>query len=146
MKKVFEFGKVAYNNNKKENLVTVEVNLNNKEGKGFCFSVSGRIWNRIKTDCLSGGQILDEIKELIPNNETFNFIFDAWNKYHLNDLNAGTIKQSEALKDFKGDYTQQCDYLESLGLLSDDGYKYGSAWLFREIPKDDLNKIIELLK
>lgn len=146
MKKVFEFGKVAYHNNKKENLVTVEVNLNNKEGKGFCFSASGMIWNRIKSDILCGGQNLDEIKKLIPNNETFNFIFDMWTKYHLNDLNVGTIKQTEALKDFKGDYTERCNYLQSLDLLIDDGYKYDSAWLFREIPKNDLDKIIELLK
>lgn len=146
MKKVFEFGKIDLNNiGKKVNLVTIEIKLINKENKGFCFSASGNVWNARHTDIEMGGQCLDEIKKLIPHNDTFNFIFDMWNKYHLNDMNAGTIKQAEALKNFKGDYTQQCKYLKSLDLLVDDGYRYGSAWLFREIPEQDLKKIIELL-
>ena len=66
-------------------------------------------------------------------------------------MHAGTVKQEQALNDARkvgvrlSSYDDSCKYLESIGLLEDDGYKYGSAWLYREIPEDDLKEIVSLL-
>ena len=38
-----------------------------------------------------------------------------------------------------------CDYLESIGLLVDDGYKFGTGWLKRDIPVEDVAVIGKLL-
>ena len=80
----------------------------------------------------SAGQCRDSIK---PKNDEQKQLIDIWKQWHLNDMNAGTVKQTEALKDFKGDYTAQCEYLKSVGLYDDDGYKYGTAWLKRGLPE-----------
>ena len=153
MKKTIQFGKVDYTNNGKKNcLVEVEINFD-----GTKFSASGTIWNHLKTDCYCAGQILDEIKELIPNNKLFNQIHNIWKKYHLNDMTAGSPKQVEYLKTIqKPDdaefYTWECEQLKKVNLLHDESYlydgkpyKYGSAWLTTEIPtevKQEINNLI----
>jgi len=81
----------------------------------------------------------------------FDFILYIWDKYHLNDLKAGT-KQQEAIlsatnhKGGASSYKEDCDFLASLDLLTDRGYKYGSSWLYMPIEAEDLAKIEELLK
>jgi len=154
MKKTFNFGKIKYNTNRKENPVTVTIKLTD-DG---CFTASGYIYNRLKTDCLCCGQCLDTIKKYMPHNKTFNQIYDIWKKYHLNDMNAGSPKQSEIINKyfndnpFHYDYDLVCLALDSLGLLEDDSYiynnkpyRYGSAWLKTEIPAPVKNQITSLL-
>jgi hypothetical protein len=144
MNKTFEFGKIDYNNSgRKENLVTVEIELTDKDKPKF--SASGNIWNRIQTDILCGGQNLDELKEYI-NTPLFNEIYRLWKLYHLNGMNAGTPIQSKAIENWESmgntyDYNKACEYLKSIGLYNDEGYVYGTSWLYREIPANDLNKI-----
>lgn len=78
-------------------------------------------------------------------------------KYHLNDLCAGTPEQEKCLKEHEemcrlhevvyGDdhYTACCETLKEYGLYEVDldgkPYKYGHAWLYRPIPDEDLAKI-----
>lgn len=95
------------------------------------------------------GQCLDEINKIIIPNETFDLIYKMWKLHHLNDMHAGTEKQEQALAEKFGGvnankYTEQCEYLESIGLLYDNGYKFGSGWLKREIPQADLELIKSL--
>ena len=86
MKKIFNFGKIAYIGNKRENLVTVEIELKENE-RGLVFTASGDIWNRLQTDIISGGQNLDEInKTPVRFNKTFQEIYRLWKLYHLNDM------------------------------------------------------------
>lgn len=86
MKKVFDFGKIAYNNRcVKDNLVTVTVEYEEKKPGQWVFSASGDIWNRAQTDILCGGQCLDTIAEYITN-PTFQEIYRLWQLYHLNDM------------------------------------------------------------
>lgn len=79
-----------------------------------------------------------------------------WKEWHLNDMQAGTPEQTEALKEFfetwkyypENDYTHQCAYLEEKGLLyvpdprhpelfgPGHFYKYGAAWLYVEVPDE----------
>lgn len=159
MRKVFNFGKVdAYMNGKRNCLVTVDVELKvNREGRDV-FTASGNVWNNLKTDIIQGGQCLDDLIKFreLKNNKQLLLIHDLWKKYHLNDMNAGTVEQSETLEKWhkengtRFDYTKDCEYLKSINLYEvtlKDGssYKYGHAWLYREIPENDLYIIKTLL-
>ena len=61
-----------------------------------------------------------------------------------------TEKQEEALKaagleSWANNYSKCCDYLESINLLVDNGYKFGTGWLKRDIPVEDVAEIEKLL-
>ena len=65
-------------------------------------------------------------------------------------MHAGTEIQEAALLEAgitgsAADYRKCCDYLESINLLVDDGYKFGTGWLKREIPAEDIVEIKKLL-
>jgi len=88
--------------------------------------------------------------------DDFNFaLFDELltlaKKYNRNSFYAGTRKQDACLEKFYPelhsdfDYTEACRVLEEHGLLVDRGFKYGSAWLFREIPLKDMTRIMDLI-
>ena len=142
---------------KKVNSVWVEISL--KDGKYF--SACAYIWDSNRDDCLIGGQCLDTINDNCPDikaNPIWQKIYRLWKLYHLNDLHAGTIEQEEALdkwwassKDnIDRDYHKDCEYLKSIGLYEVEyngkPYQYGTAWLKRDIPEEDLNQIKELLE
>ena len=62
-------------------------------------------------------------------------------------MHAGTIAQENCLEKCKvHDYAEQCKFLEKNNLLYDNGYKYGSKWLFWEIPENDLKVIKEIME
>ena len=99
------------------------------------------------------GQVIDECEKAYSNSEDklAKAICDMWRKYHLNDMHAGTPKQEEALNKagitkWADDYDICRKYLASIGLLYDNGYKFGSAWLKEEIPTEDLEEIKVILK
>lgn len=149
LKKTFTFDKIAFYGGKRINLPEVEVTLEYKD-KGPVLSICGSIWNSKHTDCVCCGQCLDTMMRFssLANNALFKKLHKLWTDYHLNDMCAGTIKQEAALKEhgYSGSYTDDCNYLESIGLLVDDGYKYGSAWLYREIPDNVLQEIEDLFE
>ena len=144
-KKIFKFGKIDYyGTGRKINAVEIEI-----EFKDGVFTASGDIWNSKRTDIICGGQCLDEIRKFIKN-DTFKKIYRLWKLYHLNDMHAGTRKQEQALADRFGgvdanNYTEQCNYLKSIGLYEDNGYKFGTGWLKYEIPEEDKKEIENLL-
>jgi hypothetical protein len=148
-RKTFSFGKIDYNGSGRKNcLVTLEVELKVKEDKKV-FTVCGNIWNPRETDIYSGGQNLDDIAEYI-HIPLFKKIYRLWKLYHLNDMNSGTLAQDEALKNcqYKNnryDYSEACEYLKSVNLYDDNGYKYGHSWLYRAIPEEDLKDIESIL-
>ena len=160
---------------------TMEVSVELKEGKDGVHFVDGSILEQpVFTSSLSvgngrrylmGGQCFDEIIEkytfVTPaDKEIFMEIYDLWTRNHLNNLNAGTPKQMEALKNGFDDwcsergidpiwerYNLQCEYLRTLDLYEDkeylvDGqpYRYGSLWIYRPISEDDLKRINAVLK
>jgi hypothetical protein len=88
MKKVFNFGKYAVSNpSRKANEITVEVNLK-ETGKGLEFTASGMVWNARHTDCIMGGQCIDDLAEYLKGNKTYKTILSMWQKYHLNGMHA----------------------------------------------------------
>lgn len=116
-------------------------------------SICGNTWNATHTDTVMCGQCLDEMLEFdsLSCDDLFRMLHRLWKQYHLNDMRSGTIKQENALNDARKQgellcyYEDSRKYLESIGLLEDDGYKYGSSWLYREIPEIDLKEIASLL-
>lgn len=149
--KIFSFGKIAYYGTRKLNAVELELELKHENNGKTILSICGNVWNAKHTDIVMGGQCLDTLNEFecLKNNETFKCLYRLWKLYHLNDLHAGTESQETLLENWEGrkhgDYDSDCKYLESKGLLYDNGYKYGSSWLYRPIPENDLNVIKSLL-
>lgn len=147
MKTKLNLGKIdSYGNGRKTCAVEVELELTD-DGR---FTASGTVWNSRHTDCIMGGQCLDDLMRCdeMKNNPKFKQVYEWWKKWHLNDMHAGTEKQEQALEDagVRGDYTKECDYLESIGLLYDNGYKFGTSWLKREIPNETLLQMKQFIK
>lgn len=71
-----------------------------------------------------------------------------WKRWHLNDMRAGTPKQEAFIREWKlshkYDYTEACKALEEVGLLYDNGYKYGSSWLKEEVPLEVIKYLFSL--
>jgi hypothetical protein len=156
MKKIIDCGKIDWNHTgRKVNKAELELKLEEKDGH-WCFSCCGSVWNNMHTDILAGGQCLDEMfkhPELVEYKE----IHTLWSRHHLNDMVAGSPKQEEAVKAWakrrekagkRYDYTEACEMLKKKGLLVDESYirngkpyEYGTAWLTRDIPDEDLTRI-----
>lgn len=153
--RTFTFDKIDFNGTgRRINLPAVELELKYDSQDRPCVAVCGEVWNSKHTDVIICGQCLDEMAEFesLANNSLFCKLHRIWKAHHLNELHAGSEKQERALDDARkaGNrlccYEDSCKYLESIGLLVDDGYKYGSSWLYREIPEDDLKEIKSLLE
>lgn len=147
MRKKVVLGKVAYEGSEKTNEVDIEYSLINGR-----FSASGNIWQSNKKDIISGGQNLEEILLLFPGNELVERIVNVWRKWHLNDMQAGSPKQTAFLEALNlpnhNHYELAKEKLQEAGLDPDnsfavDGkpYSYGSAWLAIEIPVDVVSEI-----
>ena len=131
--------------NHKRAKVTVQLK---ESKKGVIFSVCGDIIN------MSSGQNIEELNIYFGEKPLFKEIYTLWKKHHLNDMNAGTVKQENAINEQeylygKMDYSAECGYLKSINLfevpLNGEVYKYGSKWLYREIPDHDLRRIENLI-
>ena len=116
------------------------------------FSATGEVWNHLKTDIVMCGQCVAEIAKHFSRDPIAQTIKRLHAAHHLNDMNAGTPAQNEALRECTSrDYAERCDFLAARGLNPDpngpDGkpYRYGSAWLYAPIPADDLATINDLL-
>lgn len=147
--------KAAYGNNGKRNVCEVDISLKNSR-KGLTLSICGTVWNQQMTDCVMGGQCLDDMLKLAKSSgwksnsiALLSEIVDLWEKHHLNNMHAGTRQQEEALKDFKGDYSARCERLKELNLyeVEHEGkpYKYGHGWIYFDIPAEDIARIWNLL-
>ena len=138
----------------------VFANIEYKDGR---LSISGVVGPRSSGNCGgSAGQFIMMFKEydnrghttlatikLAPgwSRVTVRRFFDAWHRWHLNDMKAGSAAQEQYLKDSpmdpasyaypKDHYTAACAHLAAAGLNPDaDGYKYGHAWKREEVPAD----------
>ena len=173
MEHTYKFGKIDANGiGRLINEVEVEVELrevdrtskevNDDRKTALEFACSASVYNSSQTDLVMGGQCLDELMNhpSLSTNPLFCDIHEMWTKYHLNTLNAGTPRQTEALEQAiaegklenrnASNYVKCCDYLESVGLLYDEeylvkdkngnptAYQYGHGWIVRDIPPEDL--------
>ena len=170
MNKTITLGKVDYySNGRKDHAVEIDIRL--EDGSlGIC----GSIWNRRHSDILCGGQCHDEIDKYFSNNSTWQTIFSIWKECHLNDMQPGSPRQmlyletiedkdrpliSRKYKDkdewseFRHDshYDWACYELKEKGLLVDEyylhegkPYRYGTAWLRKELPARVLKQLEEV--
>lgn len=150
MKKIISLGKIDfYGIKRKINLVTLEIELKEKDNKKI-LSICGNVWNNKKTDIIYNGQCLDDLFPFYKNNKLFQKIYRLWKLYHLNDMHAGTPKQEKFLNDniqkHNWDYKKCCNLLKRHGLLHDNGYEYGTNWLYEAIPENDLKLIYEIIE
>lgn len=128
-------------------------------------SISGVIGPKRNGDCDgSAGQFIMSFKEYGPRGHEsiaditpapgwdawmMKAFFDAWDRWHLNDMKAGSAVQEEWLRANpvtavypESHYTKASEALAAAGLNPDaDGYKYGHAWKREEVPAE----VIKLL-
>lgn len=102
----------------------------------------------------SYGQIADDLSDdsLIPA-DGFEYsdilkIQSIWERWHLNDMRAGTPKQEAFIREWrlsnKYSYNEACKALNEAGLLIDNGYRYGTSWLKEEVPKEVIKYLFSL--
>ena len=101
------------------------------------------------------GQCLESLLQDFPESELLKRIYAVWKEWHLNDMIAGSPAQEAHLKNYQRQdrsgqdhYTWACAELERVGLNPDPGYehngkpyKYGSAWLRKDLPIDVIAEI-----
>lgn len=76
-------------------------------------------------------------------------LMQVWQRWHLNDMRAGTPKQEDAVRKWRQTaddtgYSAACKMLDSIGLLTDNGYRYGSRWLKEDVPEEILKWLFDL--
>lgn len=128
------------------------------ELKGDRFSMCGEIWQPNKRDIETGGQCVDSVCSYFPDDAKAQRMLAIWREWHLNDMQAGSPAQTahlESLGEYKygrGGFSSHYDWalseLAKAGLQPDPNYlhnhkpyKYGSAWLKKELPADVVAEI-----
>ena len=152
MNKTLDLGKIDYNGTgRKVNKVEIEIEL--EDGR---LSICGDIWDSKQSDVYSGGQNIDEIASLFPHDKKVQRIKEVWERWHLNDLKAGSPSQEEYLRSNpiqckfpESHYEKACESLKEAGLNPDPNYlhngkpyEYGAAWLKEPLPKAVINEIL----
>lgn len=158
MKLQYSPGKCDYTGNgRKDCRAVIEWELKSSElaiipqaPEHFTFSMSGTIWNALGTDCYQGGQCVDSIAEYFPDDSKLARMVRIWERWHLNDMKAGSPAQMawlESHPEIKG-YDEKTAALAAAGLNPDPGYmhngkpyKYGTAWLKETIPAEIIQEI-----
>lgn len=105
---------------------------------------SGRKLRQDDSNLLHVGQCKKEAKKFITAQ-----LYEVWDRWHLNDMRAGTPAQTELVKEFLAtcpgaDYDEQCIFLSNHGLLVDGDYRYGSAWLKEDLPQEVIDYVHSL--
>ena len=101
----------------------------------------------------SCGQIILSMRgaraDYIPENGIdLDKVLEIWDRWHLNDMIAGSPAQMEFLRQNpvpREGYAATCERLAEVGLNPDpaaDGYKYGTKWLREDVPAE----VIEFLQ
>lgn len=138
MKKIIRLGE--FHDGYHENYIDIFCKIKIENGR---LSISGVEGPMPSGDCIGAcGQINMHLKpaEIVPakgwNSDLIVEFLAVWEKWHLNDMQAGTPEQMEYLEKYPDikDYSKKCELLKQVGLYEIDGYKYGSKWLTKELP------------
>ena len=93
-RKTYVLGKTDYNGSGRRNCeCAIEWEL--RDGR---FSMSACVWNPRKTDIYMGGQCVDEVASLFPEDLKAQRMVSVWKRWHLNDMRAGSPAQEEYLR------------------------------------------------
>lgn len=88
MRKVYSFGKVAYNGKRKINEVTLEIELRDWNGYPE-FTACAYVWNNIHSDIVACGQMIDDLYNefaILKDSILYKTIMQLWKKYHLYNI------------------------------------------------------------
>ena len=78
---------------------------------------------------------------------------EVWNRWHLNDMRAGTPAQEQYLRDNpvtavypESHYVRACEALANAGLNPDPetGYRYGRGWNLEQVPQSIIDYLESL--
>lgn len=127
------------------------VDLKRSKGKLLTLSIVGDVnFGFRKGEC--GGQCIDTIREIWGHIPKIAELCDLWERWHLNDLVAGTSKQMKIIRKL-GEcpvpsdwYTWACLNLKANDLLVDRGYTFGHEWLYEPLPAKVVARIKTLAK
>ncbi|UOF78291.1 restriction alleviation protein lar [Caudoviricetes sp.] len=129
---LYSIGKVdGYGNGRKRCLAELEWRL--EDGN---FAMSGKIWNHVRSDIITGGQCVDTIAKYFPENKKVQQMLAIWERWHLNNMKAGCEHQRTLGWEKDGYDKHPCEPCPICG------YRYGSAWLKEELPADVVNTIL----
>lgn len=109
-------------------------------------SFQGEIYENGKRYPWCGGQCQDSIREHFGTQPGVERLIELWDRFHLNNMNAGTTAQSEIVAQYTAglakteryDYNAACKYLKARGKMRDRGYSYGSEWLLEVLTEGDV--------
>lgn len=123
--------------------IKISVELKEKKEWQEVLSIMGTVYK--EGILIAWGQCYNTIDSILNQEEEnlkeWEKIKYWWVNYHLNDMHPWTEKQEEALMGKNYDYSKACEYLKSIGLFEDNGYKYWCSRLYRPIPEKDLDEI-----
>ncbi len=151
----YVLGKTDYYNSGKRNCeCAITWRLEEKDGF-LVFAMQAEVWQSNKRDILMGGQCVDKVAELFPDDAKAQRMRAIWDRWHLNDMNAGSPAQMEWLRNNeivapypKSHYEEASKALALVGLNPDPDYLhngkpylYGHAWIKEELPADVVNEI-----
>lgn len=105
-------------------------------------SMVGEVVEFAHRDAATAGQCSEYLLEVVdPEARTLDQIrdmHDTWERWHLNDLQAGCAHQRVVWED--SEYGRRPSLSDTLP-CPESGYRYGSAWLTEPLPQDVLDKV-----
>ena len=141
MRRVFSFGKVAYNGKRKINEVTLEIELRDWNG---CpeFTALAMVWNGIHSNIVAGGQLIGKLYNrfaTLRGSVLYKTIMQLWEKYHLHNISDIPAEDKELINLLFSDKGRK----EIEGILE----SRGGRRMTKDEMKDEMkDKIIEHLK
>jgi hypothetical protein len=122
----------------------------------WVFSAVGILFENGKD--VAGGQCLTRLSDMLEHlpprkRKAAEEFLGIWDRWHLNDLRLGTVKQDAAIRGWleegwEYNFDSACEKLKEAGLYEDRGYVYGSKWLYEALPdgfQDRANKLIDIM-
>ena len=92
-----------------------------------------------------GGQYNDFTDcDITVDKDKLNRIIELWNRWHLNDMNAGCIHQTAFDNNVKYDEWKKLQAEQAA--RCPEGYNYGSKWLLEPLPVEVETEIINLVE
>jgi len=156
MKAKIDLGRVDWDGKgRNANRVLVEMEYKEKEKGRWTLSCVAEVRNANGSGCSAAGQVVDELESRFPGLFAEGTGLEAlprlWRRWHGNDFRAGTPAQEEALRRWHAanpgarlGLDEARKVLAAEGLDPDGGYRYGSAWLFEEICREDVAEILSI--
>ena len=137
-------GTTNYTTGQRTAKVFCKITYEDKKSNQKILSIHGVVGPKKNGDAYgSCGQII-YTHIVAPNyKEDWNFLkiqafYNMWERWHLNDMCAGTPTQEKLIRKWeqignKYTYEKACAYLKSNDMYIDDGYIYGSKWLYEAV-------------